>query len=412
MKSEAAGLFGVTRLPRSIVFGPRRRDSLGSIAAEIGRRAFICTDARLGADVEFQTMMLDLRAAGLAIEIHDGTQVDLPTTDIEACVAAAREFRPDLIIGIGGGSCMDMAKIVGLMLAHGGELADYYGELKVPGPILPLIAIPTTAGTGSEVSPIAVISDAARGTKIGISSPHLIPQVALCDPELTSSCPPRLTASSGADAFTHAIEAFTSVIRPSDPMSAQTSVAVGKNEISDQFARLAVSNLWCGLRRAYHDGRDARAREQVMMGALAAGCAFGTAGVAAAHALQYPVGAMTHTAHGDGVASLMPYVMQFNLPARTAAFAELADVIGLGGVGGEAERAQAFIDAIADLFAEIGIPPTLAALGLKPDQVDEVARLAMASPRLVNNNPRPLDLDAMLRISRAAFDGDRASLAV
>src|SRR5690606_20101181 len=126
---------------------------------------------------------------------------------------AAREFAPDLVIGVGGGSCLDMAKCVALLLTHGGRPDDYYGELKVPGPVLPLIAIPTTAGTGSEVTPVAVLSDSQRSLKVGISSPQLIPTAAICDPELTLTCPPSLTAIAGADALTHAIEAFTATRR-------------------------------------------------------------------------------------------------------------------------------------------------------------------------------------------------------
>lgn len=409
MSAHLPGNFGIMRLPRSVVFGSGRRDSLGSVAHDLGRRAFVCTDARLSTDADFQTMMLDLRANGVAVEVYDATQVDLPTPSIAASIRAAETFAPDLVIGIGGGSCMDLAKVVALSLTHGAKLDDFYGEFKVPGPILPVIAIPTTAGTGSEVSPIAVISDVERGTKVGISSPHLIPLVAICDPELTLSCPSHLTATSGADAMTHAIEAFTSLTRPDDPMSGQKGVSVGKNLLSDHFAKLAVSSLWSGLRQACTHGDDVQARERVMLGALVAGCAFGTAGVAAAHALQYPVGAMTHTPHGDGVACLMPYVMQYNLPAREAEFAELADLVGVG-LGDRHMRAQAFIDAVADLFASIGIPQTLQDMGLSPDAVGEVARLSLSSARLVNNNPRPLDLAAMQRIASAAFSGDRDAL--
>jgi alcohol dehydrogenase class IV len=401
----------VMRLPRSVVFGRGQRAAIGSIARNLGQRAFICTDARLGADDDFKAMLTDLSAAGVAAEVYDATETDLPTSRIADCVAAAKRFAPDLMIGIGGGSCMDMAKIAGLLLQFGGQLSDYYGELRVPGPILPLIVVPTTAGTGSEVSPIAVVSDSELRTKIGISSPHLVPLVALCDPELTLTCPPNLTAASGADALTHAVESFTSQNRLADPMLAQKNVAVGKNVLSDHFARLAIAKIWSGLPRAYRDGSDVEAREQMMLGALAAGCAFGVAGVAAAHALQYPVGAITHTSHGDGVACLLPYVMQYNLPSRSSEFAELAVLVGVAADSqDEKTRAQAFIDAVADLFAQIGIPPTLQALGLPAAQQDEVAKLSMESARLINNNPRLLDLNAMKRITRAAHAGDRAAL--
>src|SRR5690606_21603860 len=170
----------------------------------------------------------------------------------------------------------------------------------VPGPIMPLIAVPTTAGTGSEVTPVAVLSDSERTLKVGISSPFLIPTWSVCDPELTFSCPAALTAIAGADALTHAIEAFTAVRRDPVPSIAQERVFVGKNTMSDHFALSAITLLWEGLEAACEDNTDRSAREKVMLGATMAGLAFGVAGTAAAHAIQYPVGALTHTAHGLG----------------------------------------------------------------------------------------------------------------
>ena len=234
---------------------------------------------------------------------------------VGVCVEEARSFMPDMVIGIGGGSCLDFAKCAALLLSHGGKLQDYYGEFKVPGPILPVIAVPTTAGTGSEVTPVAVISDPDRTLKIGISSPHLIAAAAICDPELTMTCPPGLTAIAGADALTHAIEAFTAVRRGADSDLPQQHVFIGKSALTDHFALLAIKLLGRSLEKAYRDGADEDARADVMMGALAAGCAFGTAGTAAAHAVQYPVGALTHTPHGLGVATMLPYVMKYNRSA-------------------------------------------------------------------------------------------------
>lgn len=402
-------MFGALRLPRSILFGRGQRAALGSAAARIGKRALLCTDERQAAQPEFAAMLADLEANGVATRVFDGTIPDLPLGSIEACVSQVSDFGADIVIGVGGGSSIDMAKVVALMLTHGGSVRDYYGEFAVPGPIIPLIAIPTTSGTGSEVTPVAVIADEERGAKVGIASPHLIPQVAICDPELTVTCPPGLTAVSGSDAMTHAVEAFTTLARPIDAMLTEQHVFVGKNVLSDHMAKLAVGNLFKYLERAYRDGNDVEAREGVMLAALAAGCAFGTAGTAAAHALQYPVGNLTHTAHGAGVATLLPFVMQYNRPSCTEAFAELADVVGLAGET-PTERAQAFIDAVTELFAKIGIPQTLEALGLKADQQDYVAEYSLNAARLVKNNPRPLDLPAMQAITRAAFSGDRASL--
>ncbi|MET3825418.1 alcohol dehydrogenase class IV [Sphingomonas sp. PvP055] len=341
--------------------------------------------------------------------VFDGTIPDLPLQSIDTCIDQVRAFAPDVVIGVGGGSSIDLAKVVAVLLTHGGSVRDYYGEFAVPGPVIPLIAIPTTSGTGSEVTPVAVVADEERGAKVGIASPHLIPQVAICDPELTVTCPPALTAFSGSDALTHAVEAFTTLARPIDAMLTEEHVFVGKNVLSDHMAKLAVTNVFKYLERAYRDGSDIEAREGIMLASLAAGCAFGTAGTAAAHALQYPVGNLTHTAHGLGVATLLPFVMQFNRPACAPAFAELAELIGLTGED-EAARSQAFIDAVADLFARIDIPLSLEALGLRADQQDFVAEHSLDAARLIKNNPRPLDLPAMTTITRAAFAGDRASL--
>lgn len=407
--SENPILFGAARLPRAILFGRGQRGAIGSTSARVGRRALLVTDERQAAQPEFAAILADLQAHGVETQVFDGVIPDLPVSAIDACVAPARDFAPDVVIAVGGGSAMDLAKVAAVLLTHGGQVSDYYGEFAVPGPVLPLIAVPTTAGTGSEVTPVAVISDESRGTKIGIASPYLIPQVAICDPELTASCPPGLTAVSGADALTHAIESFTTARRPADAMLTEEHVFIGKNVLSDHFAKLAVANLFKYLERAWRDGNDMEAREGVMLASLTAGCAFGTAGTAAAHALQYPIGNLTHTAHGAGVAALMPFVMQYNRPACAEAFAELATLIGLPD-GSVEERSQAFIEAVADLMAAIRIPASLAELGLAEDQQEYVAEHSLKSARLIKNNPRPLDLDAMRAITHAAYSGERQQL--
>ena len=396
-------LFGTLRAPRELLFGAGQRHALGSVAARLGRRALVVTDTRLAADADFRALVGQLEAAGLAVLIDSSTLPDVPVEQAVASAENARIFRPDLVIGIGGGSCLDMAKCVALLLAHGGRPQDYYGEHTIPGPVLPLIAIPTTAGTGSEVTPVAVLSDSERSLKVGISSPHLIPTVSICDPELTLSCPPGLTAIAGADALTHAIEAFTAIRRDPVPGLALQRVFVGKNALSDHFALSAIRLLWQGLEAACKDGADQAAREKVMLGATLAGLAFGVAGTAAAHAIQYPVGALTHTAHGLGVACLMPYVMTWNQPAIGPELAEIADAAGLDGP-------EDVIPALAALFERIGIPVTLRDLGLAEDRIDWVAEQSSGIARLIQNNPRPLNPQEMRSLVAAAHGGDRASL--
>lgn len=396
-------LFGTIRAPRELIFGRGQRAALGEIAVKLGQRAVVVTDERLANDAAFCEMMDQLGAMGMDVHIDSSTQPDVPVDNAIQSAISARDFAPDLVIGIGGGSCLDLAKCVAILLTHGGRPQDYYGEHMVPGPVLPLIAIPTTSGTGSEVTPVSVLSDSERSLKVGISSPHIIPTVSICDPDLTLTCPTELTAIAGADAMTHAIEALTAMRAEPVAGIAQKRVFVGKNAMSDHFALEAIGLLWGGLEAACTNGSDIVAREKVMMGATLAGLAFGVAGTAAAHAIQYPVGALTHTAHGAGVACVMPYVMQWNAPQIADDLEKIAHATGL-------RTAADVIPAIAALFERIGIPVTLDALGLKEDKLDWVAEQSCGISRLIQNNPRPLDATNMRRLIGAAFTGDRACL--
>ena len=396
-------LFGTIRAPRELIFGSGQRNALGKVAAKLGKRALVVTDERLADDAEFRAMVAQLEAEGLSVRVDGSTLPDVPVETAIASAKAAQDFAPDLVIGVGGGSCLDMAKCVAVLLTHGRTPQDYYGEFMVPGPVMPLIAVPTTAGTGSEATPVAVLSDSERQLKVGISSPHIIPTVSICDPDLTLTCPPSLTAIAGADALTHSIEAFTAIRRAPTPGLAQERVFVGKNATSDHFALSAIGLIWEGLEAAFTDGANAEARAKVMMGATLAGLAFGVAGTAAAHAIQYPVGALTHTAHGAGVACLMPYVMAWNAPEIRAELDQIAGTIGL-------KSGTEVIPAMAELFGRIGIPRTLRDLGLDEEKIDWVAEQSCGIARLIQNNPRPLPPEDMRRLVGAAFHGELAVL--
>jgi alcohol dehydrogenase len=274
------------------------------------------------------------------------------------------------------------------------------------------VAVPTTAGTGSEVTPVAVVSDAKRTLKVGISSPYLIPVAAICDPVLSWTCPPALTAIAGADALTHAIEAFTAFRRIPDADLAQKHVFVGKNAFSDVFALKAITLIGRSLERAYSNSADQQARSDMMQGALAAGCAFGAAGTSLAHAVQYPIGALTHTPHGLGVAAVLPYAMSYNRRAATAELAEIAVALGAGEAARSPEElSHLAIREVIRLFAAVGIPASLKGLGLQQDQIDWTAEHAVGIERLIKNNPRPVDLDGMRTLVAAAFEGDLAAAA-
>lgn len=405
-------MLGVLRGPRQVLFGAGQRHALGTVTAALGSRALVCTDARFGATREFADLVRLLEEAGVRVTAFAEVLPDVPVHQVAQCAGLVAHAPPDVVIGMGGGSCLDLAKAVAVVLTHGGEPSDYYGELRVPGPVMPVVALPTTAGTGSEVTPVAVLTDPERLSKVGISSPYLIPHTAVCDPELTVGCPPALTASAGADALSHAIEAFTAVRRPVATELATERVFIGKNELTDTFALLGIRLIAGSLHRAWSTPGDTSAREAMMLGATAGGFALGSAGTAAAHALQYPVGALTHTPHGIGVGVLLPYVMEFNRPARVPELAAVALAMGAPPDASTEDLADQAIDRVAALLASVGIPATLADLGLPADRLRWTAEQALGAARLIANNPRRLDVGALERIVRAAHTGDRAALRV
>jgi alcohol dehydrogenase len=409
--SVARAGFGLLRSPREVVLGVGQRHVMPAVVRSLGSRALVVTDAHLAAGPAVPELVDGLTRAGVAVRVFDETVPELPLEQVPVAAGVARRHGADVVVGFGGGSCLDLAKVLALLLAHAGEPPDYYGEGLVPGPIAPLIAVPTTAGTGSEVTPVAVVTDPGRTTKVGISSPHLIPLAAVCDPELTVSCPRSVTAAAGADALTHGIEAFTAIRRVSTPELSRERVFVGTNELTDLFAVEAIRTGFTYLKRACDVPDDLEARSGMMRAALAGGFAFGTAGTAAAHALQYPIGALTHTSHGAGVGALIPYVMAFNAAERVDKLGEIARAIG----GDDGDRdpaalARSAVRSVADLLASVGIPRTIADLGVPADRLPDMARDAMNARRLVENNPRPLTEESALVLLRAAHAGDLSVL--
>lgn len=400
--------FGVLRLPRTIVVGAQQRFAVADLAAGLGRSVLVCTDPRLAVSDELEGLVESLRSRDLSVTVYGETQAELPTPGIMACIEQLQGREIDVIIGFGGGSCMDMAKVVAVLLTHGGEPADYYGEFAVPGPVKPVIALPTTAGTGSEATAIAVVSDPALGMKMGISSPHIIPHAAVCDPELTYTCPAPLTAATGADTLVHLVESFTAVTRVATPTLVSERVLAGKNVLTDSLALEGIRLLGRSLATAYKDPGNTDARADMMLAALYGGIVLSNAGTAAAHAIQYPVGALTHTPHGVGVGLLLPYVVRHNFSAIKAPLAQIAEALGRDIKGLDAHQAgTAGVEAIDEILAAIELPATLQDLGVAEDDLDQIARLSMNSKRLIDNNPVPLDLAAVTSIVRAAYHGDR-----
>src|SRR5262245_50461911 len=313
-----------------LLFGRNALWQLGEVAARLGaKRALIVTDPILTKAGLADRAREPLAACGLTVEVFSGGEPEPSMRAAGECIALAQKFRPDVFVGLGGGSNMDLAKISATILAHGGHPRDYVGDDKISGPIAPLIRVPTTAGTGSEVSAASVLTDTENKIKVGVLSNYLRPCVALVDPLLTVSCPPKVTADSGIDALTHAIEAYTAVDNAVFPLPAgERSVYQGKHPLGDLFAEKAIALIGKFLRRAVADGKDLEAREGMALGALLAGLGFSNVGVAAVHALEYPVGGAVHCSHGAGNGLLLPYVMRFNLQAKPREFAAVAELLG------------------------------------------------------------------------------------
>lgn len=390
----------------SLVFGRDAVLQLGDIVARLGaRRALIVTDPILVKAGLADAVRKPLDAAGVAVDVFDGGEPEPSMRAAEACVAKAATFKPDALVGLGGGSNMDLTKMAAVLLAHGGSPRDYVGDEKVPGPVAPLICVPTTAGTGSEVSAAAVLTDTDNKMKVGILSNYLRPRVALVDPLLTRSCPPKVTADSGIDALTHAIEAYTAVDNADFPLPpGERTVYQGKHPLGDLTAEKAISLVGQYLRRAVARGDDLEAREGMALAATLGGLAFSNVGVAAVHALEYPVGGATHCSHGAGNGLLLPYVMRFNLPARVREFASIARLLGedMSGLS-ESQAAERAITAVERLRNDIGIPSRLRDLGVKEEQLRPFAQKAFAVKRILRVNPRAVTEGDLENILRSAF---------
>jgi alcohol dehydrogenase class IV len=406
--TDIAGSFGLLRLPDSIVFGDGSRSSIAPTVAALGHRALVVCDPFLSSTDAFTTLLSELEALDVTVTVDTHVVPELPVTVVEEAIDRAQPSRPQVIVGFGGGSALDLAKLIALGLAHGTPLNRFYGENQVPGPVLPLVAVPTTSGTGSEVTPVAVLADPDRELKVGISSPHLIPRAAVVDPRLMVGAPPAVTASAGADALVHAIEAYTANSHP-PRWGEQLPVFVGENLLSSTLALEAIRLIGLALRAAVRDGEDFEARSRMAYASLLAGMAFGTAGTHLSHAVQYPVGALTHTPHGLGTGMLLPYVMQAVLPTDTARLASVAVALGVTG-GTEGESAQNAVEEVASIMSDIGLPHDLASIGVTEADLPRIVELSLTVRRLVTNSVLEPTDENLHRIVRAAFTGDRNEL--
>lgn len=371
----------------SLRIGPGISRRIGSVCEELAiRRPLIVTDSGLMATGLVGPLQESTRTICESVSLYAEVTTDPSESVVLAALEQLQAVQCDGVIGLGGGSSMDVAKAIAVLASGTQVLPELYGVDKVTGGRLPLVLIPTTAGTGSEVTPVAVITT-GETTKAGISAIALLPDVAILDAELTVGLPPHVTAMTGIDAMVHAIEAYTSKIK--------------KNPISDMLSRQALKLLAGNQRRVLSHPTDLQAREAMLLGATLAGQAFANAPVAAVHALAYPLGGHYHMPHGLSNALMLPSVLRFNAVASEAQYLELATLLpkplteGLAG----------FVEWFEQLIDDAGLPGTLEAANVPAKDLPMLAADAMQQQRLLINNPVEVDEAAALALYRAAWAG-------
>jgi alcohol dehydrogenase len=375
----------------SIVSEPGAALKLGQLVAERfagTKRVLLVTDPGFLRTGLVDAPRASLEAQGMQVAVYADVVADPPEAVVQAAAGFARQHGTELVIGLGGGSSMDVAKLVAVLAGSDQPLAEMYGIGKVVGRRLPLVQVPTTAGTGSEVTNIAIVTT-GETTKMGVVSPQLYADLALLDANLTLGLPPIVTAATGIDAMVHAIEAYTSRHK--------------KNPLSDMLAKQALSLLSANLVKACENGHDLAARQAMLLGACLAGQAFSNAPVAAVHALAYPIGGIFHVAHGLSNSLVLPHVLHFNLPAATAHYAELAGIVVPHASGSEEARAHALIVAMQQIAKITGVETTLQQVGITEADLDRLAADAMLQTRLLGNNPRELTREDARAIYAAAL---------
>ncbi|MBU3635084.1 iron-containing alcohol dehydrogenase [Polynucleobacter sp. es-GGE-1] len=358
------------------------------IAERGGKSVLIITDPGVLSAGLLEKALPQFKEIGLPVQIFSDVQADPPVSVIDAAVKAVQDAKADYIVGFGGGSSMDVAKLVALLTPGKEKLADVYGVGMAKGPRLPLILVPTTAGTGSEVTTISIIT-VSESEKKGVVSPQLLPDLALLDAELTLGLPAHVTAATGIDAIVHAIEAFTTKRL--------------KNPVSDCLAKEALRLLADNLHKAVRTGSDIDARENMLLGACLAGMAFTNAPVAGVHALAYPIGARFHVPHGLSNALMLGPVMRFNLEAAHSMYAELGQIIKPGLQGSSIEQATQLANYLGGLAGELGLPKQLIEVGITAEDIDQLAADAMLQTRLLQNSPREITLNDAAVLYREAL---------
>ena len=352
------------------------------------QRLCLVTDRFLHRSGLLDPALASLRANGWTVQVIDDVVADPPDHVVLAAVEQARAADTEIVVGLGGGSSMDVAKLLAVLIGSDQPLSEMYGIGNVRDQRLPLVQIPTTAGTGSEVTPISIVTT-GETTKAGVVAPQLYADLAILDADLTVGLPPKITAATGIDAMVHAIEAYTSRHK--------------KNPLSDMLAVKALSLLSANILTACRDGANRPAREAMLLGAMLAGQAFANAPVAAVHALAYPIGGIFHVPHGLSNSLVLSHVLRFNAPAAAGLYGELAQVLVPGVTGSAEARTQALIGYVEQLALDTGIERTLREVGVAQTDLPRLAQDAMKQTRLLGNNPRDVTEADALSIYQAAW---------
>lgn len=378
------------RSPHLILAGIGASDRLGQEAKGMGtKRAFVITDKGVIDSGIGKKIKDHLGREGIGTEIFDQVISDPDIANAETCIEMARKDKFDLILGLGGGSSMDIASITSVMLTNSGRIQDYFGINLVKNPGIPTILIPTTAGTGAEVTPNAILTDTHEKLKKAVVSPHILPRITIVDPLLTLSMPPSVTSSSGIDALTHAVESYTSV---------------NATILTDLFAKEAMILIGRSLRTAVSNGNNLEARYDMSIGSLYAGISLANAGVTAVHALAYPLGGQFNVAHGIANGLLLPYVMVFNVLGNIPKFAQIAQFLG------ERVEHMSLLDqayqaakAVMAIYRDLKIPQSLTELKVPKGAIPGMAKAAVNVTRLMANNPRTMSVQDVERIYEKAL---------
>jgi alcohol dehydrogenase len=378
--------------PTSIHFGVGMIENLGRIVRDSGGgKVLLVLDPNLESVGLTDKITGPLVKDGIPYEIfsHIDPEPGLKLADEGAEIAG--KMGADCVVGVGGGSAMDVAKAIAVLVTNGGKAKDYLGLGKIKKPGLTKIMVPTTAGTGAEVTFTAVFINEETGSKGGMNGDPLYPDAALLDPALTLTLPPQVTAAPGIDALTHALEAY---------------VSTQSHAVSDMYAWEAMELISANLGQAYANGDNLEARSAMLLGSLLAGKALATAGVGLVHAMAYPLGGMFGIPHGLANAVLLPYVVDYNIVGNPVKFADIAVLLGNEIKGASLrEAAGSAVDAVWNLNRDVNIPTSMAALDIPREKIPEMAEIALTVTRPVENNPRKPTLEEVIKIYETAFEG-------